>query len=182
MLHKKIGGEGIVLLLILPFVTFMWENMERQGAFFRDLVIGVLMITGIIWLDRLLWGIGMPEKSAIFWSNLATNSDRKRVLKQFFWTLSPWGHSSEFTCFGDTQKLYSGALGVLYRYGVYAFIPYVVMLAAYVGRLLKNFRRKWYVSVLGLGLIIVSCVTDFELVYGSWYWILFYLCRWYFIS
>ena len=182
MLHKKVGGEGIVLLLIIPFVAFMWKNMERQGEFLRDLVIGVWMIAGIILLDRLLWGVGMPEKSAIFWSDLATNSDRKRVLKQFFWTLSPWGHNSEFTCFGETQAIYSGAFGVLYRYGVYAFIPYVVMLAAYVGRLLKNFRQKWYVSVFGLGLLIISCVTDFELVFGSWYWILFYLCMWYFIS
>lgn len=182
MLHKKLGGEGIVLLIILPFVAFMWKNMKRQEDFLRDLLIGGLTIVGIVLLDWLFFGVGMTEKNPIFWSDLLTNSDRKRVLKQFFWTLSPWGHDSEFSCFGEKQKLYSGVLGVLYRYGVYVFIPYVVMIAAYVGRLLKNFRRKWYMSVMGGGLLIISFVTDFELVFGSWYWILFYVCMWYFIS
>lgn len=182
MLHKKAGGEGIVLLLVVPFVIFTWQNMEKPKELFYDVLIAVIVIGVIIMLDRVMFGMETNSVATIFWSDLATNADRKRVLKQFIWTMSPWGHDGALTCFGEKQAIYSGALGVLYRYGVFAFIPYVVMIVCYLVKLIRNIPTKWYVSTGGMILLIISVVTDFELVFGSWCWVLFYLCMGYFFQ
>ncbi|WP_370818418.1 hypothetical protein [Roseburia intestinalis] len=182
MIHKKAGGEGMVLLFIIPFVIFMWQNMEKPKELFYDVLIAVIVIGVIIMLDRVMFGMETNSVATIFWSDLATNADRKRVLKQFIWTMSPWGHDGALTCFGEKQAIYSGALGVLYRYGVFAFIPYVVMIVCYLVKLIRNIPTKWYVSTGGMILLIISVVTDFELVFGSWCWVLFYLCMGYFFQ
>lgn len=176
MIHKKVGGEGIVLLLIVPFVIFMWQNMKKPKELFYDILIAGAVIIVIIILDRIMFGMQTNGAATFFWSDLATDGDRRRVLKQFIWTMSPWGHNGTFTCFGEKQAIYSGALGVLYRYGVFAFIPYMVMIVCYFVRLVQNISKKWYIALCGMVLLAVSCVTDFELVFGSWYWIVFYLC------
>ena len=71
---------------------------------------------------------------------------------------------------------------MLYRYGVFAFIPYMVMIVCYFVKLVQSISKKWYIALCGVVLLAVSCVTDFELVFGNWYWILFYLCMGYFFS
>ena len=172
----------MVLLFIIPFVIFMWQNMEKPKELFYDVLIAVIVIGVIIMLDRVMFGMETNSVATIFWSDLATNADRKRVLKQFIWTMSPWGHDGALTCFGEKQAIYSGALGVLYRYGVFAFIPYVVMIVCYLVKLIRNIPTKWYVSTGGMILLIISVVTDFELVFGSWCWVLFYLCMGYFFQ
>lgn len=182
MVHKKIGGEGIVLLLIFPFVIFMWKNMKKPKEFICDVAVGVIAVAAIQIVDRLLFGKVMTGTPAFFWSDLATSADRMRVLKGFFWSISPWGHNRDFFCFGEKQKIYSGALGVLWRYGVYTLTAYVIMIMSFFVCLLKSIKEKWYIFVLGSILLILSVVKDFELVFGGTDWVLFYLCVGYFFE
>ena len=72
--------------------------------------------------------------------------------------------------------------GVLWRYGVFALMAYVVMMVSFFSRLLKSVKEKWYVAILGSILFVLTVVRDFELVFGGVDWILFYLLIGYFMN
>lgn len=182
MVYKKIGGEGVILLVIFPFVIFMWKNMERPRDFVSDMVVAVVAVLLIRVILCLIFGEIMTGVPSLFWSDLATDADRVRVVKEFFWSISPWGHNKDFSYFGEKQKIYSGALGVLWRYGVFALMAYVVMMVSFFSRLLKSVKEKWYVAILGSILFVLTVVRDFELVFGGVDWILFYLLIGYFMN
>lgn len=190
IVHKNCGGLGFILLFVMPFVFFMWQNMERPALFLIDLAVAVLLF--LLVKQILLYFGDVEVEPAVTGMIQYQWEDHLTILKEYFRSLSPWGHSGALVCFGKKQNISGGFLRILYNYGMFAFLPYVILRVSIVKtafvtifRGIKKQEAAWgmWIGIAELAVLAGSMWVDFELPYASELWLLFYLLLgWMFLS
>lgn len=108
-------------------------------------------------------------------------SGRDYFWKAYFREMNLFGHKGKgMALWGQNPvKPHNGLLMILYRYGVYTVIPYVMMLGANLVRTGRRFRRKDKDGLLVLMITVSVCmrllVENVEYAFLGLDWLLFYL-------
>lgn len=141
ILHKQFGGYGIFLLVVLPFLMFMRQNMKRPIALWKS----VLSIILIWILLQMVYGLSAGT-GILGWRVFETalayqTSDWLILLKKLVRTISLWGHSKKFSCFGVEQRYYGLMFFLLYKYGILVFGSWIVLVMTFFTELVKKGRR-----------------------------------------
>lgn len=109
------------------------------------------------------------------------STGRAAIYMQFIQNMNLWGHYYKLDIAGAKMSAHNELLGMAFRYGVFAVIPYIVFLWSILKRAWKQFFREYrenpYVVTL-LAILLVSLiklsVDKFEQPFRSVGWMAFY--------
>lgn len=179
IVRKRIGGAGLLLLVVVPFLVMQWVKMEHPENLLVDL--GVASVATIV----LLYGIRPYFENDTTGISEVINGvglsavDLKGVVKRHWNTLSPWGHSRPFEYFGGRVSLPFGFTDVLYQYGIFAFAFYIPL--RFLG-LMKGIIccfQKGMIRVVGIIFLLMNIwsafLASFEVPCANWQWLVFYM-------
>lgn len=145
-------------------------------------------------MPKMSWGIDVyaAERNAITNSRLyqkvfqafsldSLTTGRVAIYLQFIQNMNLWGHYSKLNIAGSKWSAHNELLGIAFRYGVFAIVPYIAFLwyafKNAVTEFFSDYRKNPYVFCI-LGVIVVSIlklsVDKFEQPFRSAGWMAFY--------
>lgn len=190
--RRRYTAVQYILLFVVTFFVFMWQNMEKPQELMQDLLWGTLaaiVLASFIWVcnPNIIPIESMQQIGLWRFDNL---EDQMVLWKQYIYSMNLWGNGYLLKYWGTRQMAYNGVFEILYRYGIVGMIPYVIMLGVFASKLVQTILRKdvtlpkrmrVYILPIGIISLILLMTTNLEFPFISVFWPMFYLAiGWFF--
>lgn len=175
MNKRKLGILGLVVYLCLVGIgyvgcDFCVYNVPRmlnleikyENDFYMDTVVEHPFLLDVGAAEpgndnRLLYKL----KTSTSLDELTTG--RSKFWKAYLREMNLWGHRNKARFYGKTQDAHNGVLEFMYRYGIFAAVPYILMVLYSLAYAVQYFGRHWRADKYAF-FVLLSALTCFGML------------------
>lgn len=174
---------GAVILIVAVHVFMSWATVAlpvKQIVFSWD-----SYIPNEIQDSMTVVGMEAPAiQKVVFDSNLSSFlTGRNYYWMGYLRDINFFGHEYYPSMWGGARTPHNGILGIMYRYGILAIVPYILMFANAIVKAFRNYikdreraNNSFYIWICIIGISLCMLIENFERPFLATEWLWWYWC------